>query len=474
MSAYGKGFSWSLVYSVFTKIATPVIALVVFRLLGPETMNSYLLITNVMLFAELFRDSGVARMYLNEKDVDEGVDRAYGTLSIGVSVLMAVALILAGPLMAARFHAPELVGGFAFAAVGVLLNGVSTLPASKLLREARLKEVGFAEAMGSVLSSAWALVFVFCGFGFWALASQIVVRSVIYLGLVYRSAPCRMIGYDRAVYRRIAGSSWLLTGINLMWVGFSTLDQLIVAGMLGNRAGGNYGTGKLMVSSADVLAKPLTQTSRVAFARGQDEAQIRRTLDKSLLIFLIVVVPIYACVAILARPLIETLLGPKYAGTVEVVPILCLYYAAVYPGSFASEALLMAGKPQVALIGWIVNYAYLGAMLATVGRHAELPALALVFTSGLTLVNASTLVFAMRRFPPDPRARENAARAFLALAVTVVAAVGCLALPGRLPPLVAAFLAIPLIHAVALSTVFLRAPASIFSKTGVKALWNRL
>jgi O-antigen/teichoic acid export membrane protein len=473
---FRSGFRWNLALNVFTKIATPLLAVLIARNLGPAVMGAYAIVTTILVFSDIFRDSVLVRVYLRESAPDDETDRGYATLSALVHLGVALVVGLLGYPLARTFGAPELVGGLWIASFAVVLNGLSALPYTKLLRRGDFKRAALAESMGSVLSSVYAFSLVLAGAGFWALVTQVVVRSVIFLALTYRWAPVGVGRSTPGLFRRILGASTALTGTNMLWVGFSFGDQLVVSRLLGMTVGGFYVTGKMMVQTADVLAKPLMQTATVAFAeRKHDREAVGRTLMKSLLAFVVVIVPVYAVVAIFARPLIIGVLSAKYAGTVPVVPALCVYFASIYPGSFSSDALVMAGKAKIPLAGWIATYVLLAVVLALTWGSLDMVALAWILAAGLVLVNLNSLAFALAHYRPSRDDVWSFLGATAALAVTLTAAIAVAHLPLGEPqrPAVALF-TIPLVHIAAVGTFFARNPTSMFRPSGVKALWHRL
>ncbi len=473
---YARGFGWNLLFNLVTKLATPIVGVLVARELGPETMGAYMVLVTVMTFADLFREAGIARVYLNEPEMSDSRERGYAGLSALLGLVLGILLAAASWPLARLFGAPQLVGGLLFGAAAMGLNGLSTIPQAKLLREGRLKEVGLAETLGSVLSSLYALVGVLGGLGFFALASQLLVRSLIFLAATYRMAPCCYTKGEPGLFRKISRVSGSLTGVNLLWVAFSVGDQAIAGKMLGLAAAGLYGTGKLIVTTADVIAKPLQQTVTVAFAhRVNDPELIARTLHKSLLAFLLAIAPIYSAVALLADPIVLSILGAKYAGTVEVLPALCLYGAVVYIGSFAGNALLMIGKQNIALYGWVAIMSILAVVLTFFWGNLPLLALSWIFAGALTLVNANTFTFALRYFPPSRKTVIQAAKAVCCLLLTTLAAALIASIQvSDTAKLSIAILVLPTIHLLILGTLLTKKASGMLSTAGVKDLWQSL
>jgi O-antigen/teichoic acid export membrane protein len=465
-----------LLFNVVTKLTTPIIGVVVARQLGPEVMGTYMVLVTLMTFADLFRDAGVSRVYINDQNLTDRIERGYAAVAAMLGLALGVLMALTSGLVGGLFNSPLLTGGMLFGAAAVLLNGISTVPQAKLLRQGRLKESGLAETLGSVLSSIYALVLVGMGFGFWALASQLVVRSIIFLGVTWRLAPVGIFGGDLSLVRRIAGVSGALTGVNILWVGFSVGDQAVVGKMLGLMAGGFYGTGKMIVATADVIAKPLSQTVMVAFAhRIDDPALVARTLYKSLLVFVVAIVPTYVCVAALADPLVTVLLGERFAGTIPLLPALCVYGAVTYLGSFAGSALLVAGRPQVALYGWLVTFSVTFILIAAFWGSWSLTELAWLFTGALVLVNCSTLFFACRHYPANHETAPKFVRALLSAGVT--AATAWLLSQLNVAPSIVLLLSLvllPVIHLGSLGTFFGLKHSRMLSVGGIRELWQKL
>jgi O-antigen/teichoic acid export membrane protein len=474
--SYVRGFGWNLAFNLVAKIVAPVVALLAMRRLAPDVFGMYAVLQSALVVADAVRDAGVAQVFLRETELTPEVERGYVARSVRLGAGLAVALaVVAWP--ASRFYGrAELAPGIGCAAAAMFLNGLSTVPYVKLLRRGDFRRAGQAETVASVVSSLFALALVYAGAGFLALAWQLIVRSILFLALTQRWAPTALALSGPSVGRRALRTSRTLTAVNLLWTGYWMGDQALVGKLLGLTAGGLYGSGKMLVQTADVLAKPLMQTANVAFAhRAADPEAVGKTLHKALAAFLLAVAPVYVGVALFSEPLIRVLLPASYHGTAAVLPALCAYGAAIYPGSFAASALLMADRPEVALRGWIATYVGVAALLIAMGTRGSLQGTAWVFAAGLTAVNASTLFIALRQYRPGAKARAGLLQALAALAVTTAFAL-VLAHSGGSDAVRLALAGggLPLGHALTVGALTTRNPLSLFQASGVKRLWRRL
>jgi len=473
---YRTGFAWNLAFNVLTKVTTPLIGIVVANRLGPAIMGAYWLIVTVLVLADIFRDSAFMRVYLRETDRREEMDENYASYAIGGHFLIALVVLCLGPALANFYGHQELRGGLQLAALALVLNGFSTLPYARLVRDGRFKEAGLAESMGSILSSVAAVVWVTQGGGFWALAIMPPVRSLVFLAITYRFAPVRIRTQRSGIVKRVLGASSVIGAINILWVGFSVGDQLLISKLFGVASGGAFGAGKMMMQSADVLAKPIMQTTTVAFAnRMSDPSEVARTLYKSLSAFLLAVAPVYVAVAIFAKPLVYGLLSSKFAGTVPLMPALCLYYAALYPGSFAGDALILAGKERIPLFNWLVGYALFGFAFVALNLTGNMTTIAWILAGGLVLINASSVTFAIRSFPPSVESLRSLRRALAPLVVTAAVSFGLARLPiSNIGLICVGVLAVPFVHALLIGIAFNQNPVSLFRRRSLTAFWAKL
>ncbi|MGV3615891.1 MAG: oligosaccharide flippase family protein [Fimbriimonas sp.] len=469
--SYARGFGWNLAFNLVSKVVTPLVALLLMRRLAPDVFGMYAILQSAMLIADTFREAGLVQTYLKERDPTPEIDGGYVATSVRLGAILGLALLVLAYPIAELYGRPEMAEGMGFAALATLLNGPSTIPYAKLLRRGDLKRAAQAEAVASVVSSLYVLAVVYAGHGFLALASGLIVRSVLFLLATQRGAPTRLSIRGTLDDRR---TSRTLTATSLLWTLYSMGDAPLVAKLVGLASGGLYGSGKMIVQTADVLAKPILQTAGVAFAhRSGDPTEVGRTLYKALAAFALGIAPVYLAMGILAGPVIRTLLPPSYHGTADVLPALCAYGAAIYPGSFASSALLMAGRPQFALRHWVVGVLAVAAIVAF--ARPSLYSAAWTFAGGLIAVNAATLAVALRTFSPPPGAGRKFAAAGLAPIVTGALAV----LISRAPmpeaaQLGIAVLILPLGHAIMIGAGLMQRPFAMFRRSGVSEIWRYL
>ena len=452
------------------KVVTPVVALLIARRLSPEVFGMYAVLQSALVIADAFRDAGVAQIYLRDP---KPIEAAYVALSVRLGLTLALTLALLAWPASLFYQRPEFAAGFGCAAIAMALNGLSTVPYVTLLRRGDFRRAGQAETVASVVSSLAMLAGVFAGLGFIAMAGQLVIRAVLFAALTQRWAPIRVVWSGPPVAAKTART---LTAVNLLWTAYSMGDQALVGKLIGLTAGGLFGTGKMLVQTADVLAKPILQTVNVAFAhRAADGAEVGKILVKALALFTIAVAPIYVVVALLAEPLVHLLLPASFYDTAKLLPALCVYGAAIYPGSFAGSALLMADRPDVALKSWLAGFAIVAVAIFALRARIDVESMAWIFAGGLVAVNASTLIQAFAHFKPSREGCRNLALGGVAVLVTGSLALGIRWIPvgdaGRLA--IAAFL-IPVAHALMVSALITRNPFDIFRVSGVKQVWRSL
>jgi O-antigen/teichoic acid export membrane protein len=472
---YKRGFAWTFFFSIFNRIATPLIGLVVARQLGPEIMGLYVLLQTTLSLAEIFRDGGIAQVFLNDTELNERRERSYSNLAAGLGVLMALALAGLSGSIASFFGRPELSWSVLFVAGALAINGFNAIPLIKLYRQGRFRDAGLVETGASLFAALCGLTLVLLDFGFFALVLQLFLRSAVMLILTTRLVPCRLGRGESGAWRRMVRLSASLTGVNVLWMVYSTADQFLIGRLLGVTSAGFYGMGKYVIAASDVLAKPLTQTVTVAFAhKAADAVALRSAMYKSIVAFMIAVAPIYLVVAVLAEPIILTLLTSKYAGTVPLMAALCTYSCSRYPGAFAGNALFAGGRPYVALGSWAVAYAVIATLLVVGWSELGLVQIAWLFAFGLLVANTITLVVGMIVYRPDRRVVLNLAKAVLALAATGGLALCIRSLDwGHGATTVLAVATLPIAHAAAIGILFVSHPFRAFSRSGIKDLWNR-
>jgi len=470
------GFAWNASFSFINKALFPLIGIVIARILGPAEMGIYVLILAVVNVAEIFRDAGLGVTFIADPEGErrEGV---YTTLSIAFGLAMGVLLLLASAPIAGFYDIAGLSWGLAMASAAVGLNGLATIPANKLQKQARFRDAGFADTASSLLSYGVALPLVFSGYGFVGLVWQLLSRSGLFLLFnVWLARPALPAWSGKAV-RGILAKSVAAMLNNIAYTFYTLGDKAVLGKMFGEHAVGLYGVAyNLAIKPLDFLTFPLGRTLLVAFSKStEDRDRFRNIFARSLSAVLLLSLPLYAALAIYARPIVVGLYSEKFAGAVAPFALLSAYFFFRSCGNLAGNAIFALGRPVLNVVCWIPGYAIAGAGLwAGRGSLDLLGATAWIVLGAVTVyaINTGLAIWLLKPKAED-MARVGKAIAVGSATTGLLYACSMLSVPDLLALAIALTAGIAA-HLTLVGRTFGTGWFDCFSPSGLRKLWNRL
>lgn len=483
-SSASKAFAWSMLFSVVSKVVFPLAGLYIVRTLGPETMGAFSLMMTIVGFSEVLRDAGLTQTYLALPSVDRKKDGSYLMVALSTGLLFAAILAGSSAPLSRFFGLPDLSWSLAAVAFAVLMNGASTIPRAKMLREGHIKRYGLVDLIGSGLGLAIAISMVAMGYGFVALVVQVVFASLYMLVVSWASYPVRTINLGIDAFREVGRKSLAVLAANGINNLFLFADHTVINKFAGTISNGYFGQAtNLAYKPADLFVFPLTRTLMVAFSQSAvDQDRLARVYARSLTVAILVVLPIYAFLGAFADPIIRLLLTSKFEGSIPIFSAMCLYLSIRVLGNISGYALVPAGKHFQTFYPWLVAAVATGAaVFATVRAGGPFPNSSLLmpivwcFVGGAFLVYTTLLWLGVRYCKPIGEERVKLFRAIYSLAAScsAIALIRTLPISGNFQ-LAAAAIVGPILHLGFVGTFFARKPLYYLNRTGPKRLWSEL
>jgi O-antigen/teichoic acid export membrane protein len=392
-----SGLGWSTFATAVSAACQLVFMAVLARLLDPAAFGLMAMAAIALRFAGYFAQLGFAQALIQRPRLEPADTAAALAMALALGTLMYLAMVIAAPLFAAAFRAPELAGLIDVLGLSLLLSPVASLPLALLRREARFKRVNAIEVAGYIMG--YGGVGVACalnGSGVWSLVAATLGQQalVLVLGFMATHYPLAW-PVPRAAFRQLwnFGTRYSLIGFLEFLAG--NVETLIVGRLLGKAELGLFNRASTLTNLPVELG--VTAVNKVLFPALSGLQHDRQRLADGFQILLLGVGlfgSALACgVAAGAPDVVALLLGAKWGGIVPLVeivafgvPMTFLYVAcgvtldslaALGPKLRLQTALLAV---KVALVLGCVRWGLAGVALAIVLTEA------LRLAAGLALV----------------------------------------------------------------------------------------
>ena len=485
-----SGFRWSLFYNVINKFILPVLNnAVVLRILGPGIGGLYALSYAFFSASDTFRDFGLSQTYMRDKNVTPQREASYMALGI-LQGLVPGALIFALRFKIADYYSsPDLAPLMVWVSLGLLINGFWTIPKAKVLRAGRIRESGAREMIANVLATGLSIWMLFHGYrNAMCLVFPLFINCVLNVVITYGLAPVTNFRTDIRTMLKTGRSAVSTLGASALYNIFIQVDKFVIGRFAGSTpsasvaAAGLYSQGQgLAVKPMQLLSVPMMAPLQAAFSQNSDDRKkLGSMYARSLAAALIFIVPLYAIAIVAAGPVTLLLLGHKWRGSIPLMQICSVFFAARTIGTIGGTALVAGGKARFAMTSWVFAYAvaFVGCVLAANLKgtpEARTEAFAWAFSIGSLAVYSVHTTFALRWFPPDSRAQHKIKAALLISVLSCLLFAGIYFLP--LGPWIAVILACilgPLFHLAIIGWAFERKSLAYMSYEGAKRLYHSL
>ena len=389
-----RGMAWAYGSYVGGRVLVLASTALLARLLTPEDFGVVALAITFMALLEGFSDLGLSAALVIQ-DEERLAERAQTVFVTSVMLGAALTVIIAAlaPFMAEFFHEPDLTAIAAALGFNFLLRSLGSTHYAIAQKALDFRTRTVAEFADVSIRGATGVILAFAGFGAWSLVIGYLVGTVALVVTLWRLVPWRPKRTANLSHlREMLGFGTKISGVNVVATLIANVDYLFVGRVLGAASLGLYTLGfrlpELLVLNLSVVAG---QVLFPAFST-LDRDGLARAFTISLRYTLMIGVPLAVMLAVLAEPLILTLFGDQWEGSVEVMRILVAYSLGVAIGIPAGTVYKATGRAGVLLI---LGVARLGLVLiglylfvdngidAVAGVQATVAAMAAVVGIGL-------------------------------------------------------------------------------------------
>ncbi|MFT4287062.1 oligosaccharide flippase family protein [Nocardioides sp.] len=355
-----SGAMWTAASGMFMRVANVAITAVVARLLTPVDFGVFAVAAAVFLvvssLAELGMGAAITRSSVDPRDIAPTVS----TLALGVGSALAVLMFLTAAPLAALLGSPQAAGPLRILSLCLVLNGLFAVPCAQLAWEFRQRRLFLAQAISFVPANAMLILLALHGDGATAfawsrVAGQIVSGIVVVTGLRKIYLP----GLSPGLVRGLLVFGLPLSVANLVNWTLLNADYLVIARRMSEEQVGTYLLAFTVASwPTVVLGSVLNGIVVPAIARvGRDAAARGAALVTAVRLVSLCALPVGALVLALARPVVLSLYGEKWAASIPVLEVLALYGMVFAYCLLLANVLVALGRTWRLLfiqLGWIV------------------------------------------------------------------------------------------------------------------------
>lgn len=317
-----KSAKWSLGLLVARQGIGLVSTALLARLISPAEYGLVAMVTVFTAFLGLL-DSGLGWATVQAKELNSRMVNSLFWFGMLWGLFLWAVCAASGALLARFYGHAELAGICVVLGAGLLLNSLAAQPSAILKRKMRQQMLSGIETGAVLVASATALVLAVNGWGYWALAAQVVVvylvrmAALLVLSDFHPRSPYSISWQGLGLLRFSAymgGCSWI-TYFQLY------LDNILVGRFCGAANLGYYTRATYLQTLPTMYAVQSMNDVMVPAlaALQQDRVQLGQIYRKALTMVAFVGCPAGAFLGVAAQEIVLVLYGPAWQ---EVIPLL--------------------------------------------------------------------------------------------------------------------------------------------------------
>lgn len=342
-----RGSIWIAAGRTLVNVLSFATTLVLARLLTPDDFGLWALSWTVLGIVNAVTDMALSQALIQHKSPTDDHYHTAWTLGVIRGAVLGVFVAALGPVMVLFYDDQRLIGIMITLGFATLLTGFAN-PRRVVLA----KDLVFWQEF--LLTAAQRLVVTFVSIGiallfrsYWALFLGVIAGQITANILSYTAVPFKpkwKLTHTRELW---SFSIWLTLSTAMNTVNWR-FDQLLVGGLLGKETLGHYAVGDILAQTPTrETTAPLVKTLFPAFSRiSSDSERLARAYQRSQALVTAIALPAGVGVALIAAPLVELVMGAKWAPAVPVIEALSVVFALQTLGSLVSPLSMALGDTK--------------------------------------------------------------------------------------------------------------------------------
>lgn len=346
---------WSMVAEIVSKLASPIVNMILARLLAPDEFGIVASITIITSFADIFTDAGFQKYIIQHEFEDDKTLRNYADVAFSANAIMSTVIFII--IFILRHPFANLIGcsgaynGLAVSSLTVLCTAFSSIAIAGFRRDLNFKPLFFIRLGSSLIPLVITVPLAFLVHSYWALVIGTVGQQLFIAILSLRLSKYKVrFRIDlHAFSNMLSFSMWnLLESLSIWFTGQANI--FIVAATLNSYYLGLYKTGMSTINSyMTIISTAITPVLFSALSRVQnDTTTYDNTFNNFQKLISIYVLPLGAGIFLYRGLAVKILLGNQWMEIADFMGLWALMSAfTITFSNLACEVYRSMGKPKI-------------------------------------------------------------------------------------------------------------------------------
>ena len=356
--SFFHALKWSFLAELASKAITPIIFIVLARLLTPEDFGVMSAALMVIAFSQIFWEAGMGKALIQRQtDVEAAANVAFW-INLCLGLLIAGLLFWgAQPIALTFFQDARVTAVLQVMTLQVLLGALSSVQSALLQKEMGFKKLFWVRMSTVALPGFASIPIAWNGLGYWALVAGTLIGQAVQVIVLWRMSKWRpqLEFYAVAAIDMLHFSKWVFFTGFFTWF-FGWLDTLVVGYYFSLKDLGVFRVGNqvtvLMFGMIFSFANPVLYSKFSSLKKNHN-------LVKEYLLEILKITPVISLplglILIAYGGEIEYLLGEQWKGVGLVVSLIASKEAALWIWGYYQDACRATGKPGLETLGSLAS-----------------------------------------------------------------------------------------------------------------------
>lgn len=301
-------------------------AVLLARILGPQTYGLISIATLFTVIANLILDQGLASALIQKPVVGRTLPGAVATLNLAMAAVLATLTWVFAPWVADFFGAPDLPPLLRILAVGLLVKAAAIVPRAMLMRDLDFRVIGRSDIAGAVVGTTAGVTSAFLGAGAYSFVILTIATDLTILVFLLIGGPAHVPNTKLGQVVEILPFSLRIFGTNVIAAFSRNTDNVLVGRYLGVTQLSFYAMAyRVLVLPVQLIGQTAARFMFPLLAgEARDTAALGRYMISCSRVLAAVTVPAMVWVSCAAQQLVLIVLGPAWQTTAAIMSILAL------------------------------------------------------------------------------------------------------------------------------------------------------
>lgn len=327
MHSVKKAAFWSYSSFFINQFLTFIISVVLARLLTPEIfgiMGMALIVTQVGITV---KGLGLRAGIIQDQNLNQKSYSSLFYLQVFAGLFVSALVFLTSPFIANFFNEPRLIEVLKIICFIILFDSIDEIPRNRISKELKFQSLVIAEFTSMTISGAIGIIMALKGYGIWSLVSYQISKTLFRIPVIFIVTRWIPSFYFRmAEIKKILPFSMSIYGSEILTAILQQLNKIVLGKFMPAAQLGLYNKGLFFKKkSEDIIYQGIQQVTFPLFSKHQNNnIQLITYVNKMQKLISFALVPAMLFIFVLAEPLVLTILGEQWVGSIVIVQYLSI------------------------------------------------------------------------------------------------------------------------------------------------------